>query len=595
MKAKTRKLSLLTCVGLGLCIFSGCTDNDYDLSNIDMTVGIGNGEFFLPTCSSDTIQLNDVLELNDSETVIEKENGDYYFIQDGEKVNPTKTSVAPVTITQKRGELYDFEFSLDKYLSQQGKRGNTRNINVNLSEEKVIYLFSYNGDLPEEVEELNSAYINGNMSIKSTFSPSIKAFIPEFDQITIELPSFITIADVVTNNKYKIEDHKLIIYNLNTKSDLNLKFKLSKINCAQVSESLGKLETSDGKLNIEASLKMTLKASSIVADATGADPTKCSVTSEMGTDNKITITKVEGRFNPVIDLGKFGSSEITGIPDFLNEDGVVVDIDNPQIMLNVESDLDIPGFASGKLTATKDGRTTTVIDIPEMNIIANGTSKICFCRNAAKVDKSAFTSVIEIPELSTLLNPIPDHISFTGSAHADNSIIASFELGKQYTLTPSYRIEAPLAFAENAKIVYTDSFDDFNDDLEDFDFTENSYIEMTADVENKIPAYLNASATAVDIKGEEMPLSEVKVNIEGEIAASIDGKTPKTSPLKVTLTPAKGAIKKLDGLKFTVSGAAKAEGDGPTITGQTLNTRNHSLVIKNIKIKFVGKAIADLN
>ena len=92
-----------------------------------------------------------------------------------------------------------------------------------------------------------------------------------------------------------------------------------------------------------------------------------------------------------------------------------------------------------------------------------------------------------------------------------------------------------------------------------------------------------------------MPQSEVKVNIEGEIAASIDGKTPKTSPLKVTLTPAKGAIKKLDGLKFTVSGAAKAEGDGPTITGQTLNTRNHSLVIKNIKIKFVGKAIADLN
>ena len=118
---------------------------------------------------------------------------------------------------------------------------------------------------------------------------------------------------------------------------------------------------------------------------------------------------------------------------------------------------------------------------------------------------------------------------------------------------------------------------------------------MTAEVENKVPAYLNATATAIDINGREMPESEVKVKVEGEIAASADGKTAKVSPLKVVLTPAKGALKKLDGIKFTVSGAAKAEGDGPAITGQTLNARKHSLVVKNIKIKFVGKAIADLN
>lgn len=595
MKAKTRKLSLLTCIGLGLFTFSGCTDSDYDLSDIDMTVGIGNGEFQLPTCSTDTIQLDDVLELNNSETVIEKENGDYFFIQEGEKVNPTRTSVNPVTITQEKGELYDFNFSVEPYLSQSGKKTTARNINVNLSEEKVIYLFSYNGDCPKEIEELYSADINGNISIKSSFSQSIKAFLPVLDEITLEMPSFITIDNVTSANKYKIDGHKLTIYNVNTKNGLDLHFQLSKIDCRNTTEQLGKVSSSDGKLYIEASLKMILKASSIVADATGVDPTKCRITSSMGIDNKIQITKVSGKFDPVIDLGTFGSSEITGIPDFLDKDGVVLDVDNPQIMLNVESNLDIPGFASGTLTATKDGKTTTVIKIPEMNIIANGTSKICICRNADKVDKNAFTSVIEIPNLSTLLTPIPDHISFTGSARADNSVIADFVLGKMYELTPSYQIEAPLSFAENAKIIYTDSFDDFNDDLEDLDVTENSYIEMTADVVNKVPAYLNASAIAVDINGNEMPQSEIAVNVEGEIAASADGETPEESHLKITLTPTKGALKKLDGLKFTVSGSAKAESEGPTITGQTLNAKKHSLVVKNIKIKFVGKAIADLN
>lgn len=598
MKTKTRKLSLLTCIGLGLFTFSGCTDSDYDLSDIDMTVGIGNGELLLPTCSSDTIKLADVLKLNDSETVIEKENGDYFFTKDGDDVKPTTTSVAPVVVNKKGDELYDFEFSIAQYLTQSGKRTNARNIPVDLSEEKVIYFFSYEGDLPEEIEELQSSDIDGNISVKSTFSPSIKAYIPVVDEIKIELPAFVTIGGVNVkgpNYRCNIEGNKVTIYDVHTNSDLELDITLSKIDFTKKSDALGKIEMSKGKMSIEANLKMVFNANSIVADATGVDPAKCCITSDMGVNREIEIKKVHGRFNPSIALDEFGSAEITGIPDFLSEDGVVLDIENPLIMLNIESDLDIPGFAIGKITAVKDGKTTAVVDVPEMNVIANGTSKICICRNADKVDKSKFTCVVEVPNLSTILSPIPDHVSFSGDIRADKNVVADFTLGKQYTVKPDYRIEAPLAFAENAKIIYTDSFDDFNSDLEDIDVTENTYIEMTAEVENKIPTYLNTTAVAIDIDGNEMPESQVAVKVDGEVAASADGKTKTTSPLKVVLTPAKGAIKKLDGLKFTIAGAAKSDGNGPTITGQVLNARNHSLVISNIKIKIVGKAIVDMN
>ena len=312
-------------------------------------------------------------------------------------------------------------------------------------------------------------------------------------------------------------------------------------------------------------------------------------------NNDLVIKKVKGNFNPSINLDNLGSTDVTGIPDFLTNDGVVIDIDNPQIMLNLESDLDVPGFIGGTLTAVKNGQETTKITIPEVKILANATSKICICRDMNKVNQAAYTDVVEVPNISTILNPIPDHINFAGHARADKTVDADFELGKQYTIKPSYRIEAPLAFGENAKIVYTDSFDDFNDDVKDIDVTDNTYLEFSGDVESKVPAYLNASAVAIDINGNEMPESEVKVVVDGEIAASTDGKTATTSSLKVTLKPSKSALKKLDGLKFTVSGSAKSEKNTASVVGQTLNAKNHTLIIKNIKVKLVGQVIADLN
>ena len=60
---------------------------------------------------------------------------------------------------------------------------------------------------------------------------------------------------------------------------------------------------------------------------------------------------------------------------------------------------------------------------------------------------------------------------------------------------------APLAFDEGARIVYNDTIDGWTDDLEDIDLMAGSAIELTANVENKIHAYLTVSATAIDVQG----------------------------------------------------------------------------------------------
>lgn len=595
MKSKAKKLSLFTFAILSIGSFTGCIDNDYDLDGVDMTIGIGNGEFLLPSCSTDSIRLSEVLELNESETVVEKDNGDYYYLQDGNNVSPTHTKVDKITVVKHRGESQDFSFSVANYLHQSGKRTKTTNIPVDFNQKQVVYSFAYKGSIPNEVEELIVANTDGKITINTSFSPEVQKFVPVIAELSLELPSFLTIENVNSKLDHIQNGSKLVFKNVSTASNLKVDFTIGKIDFKKKSSPLGSLSTSNRNLSMNADIQMGIKINNIALGSSidGAD--KCKITADMIINNDLVIEKVRGKFNPSIELDDLGSTDVTGIPDFLTNEGVVIDIDNPQIILNLESNLDVPGFIGGTLTAVKNGQKTANITIPEVKVLANATSKICICRNKSKVNQAAYTEVVEVPNLSTVLNPIPDHINFAGHSRADKTVEADFVLGKQYTIKPSYRIEAPLAFGENARIVYTDSFDDFNSDIKDIEVKDNTYIEFSGDIESKIPAYLNASAVAIDINGNEMPESEVKVAVDGEIKASADGKTPAVSTLKITMKPTKSALKKLDGLKFTVSGSAKSEKNTESVVGQTLNAKHHTLIIKNIKIKLVGQVIADLN
>lgn len=594
MNSRAKKLSLFTFAVLSLGAFTGCVDNDYDLDGVDMTIGIGNGELLLPACSTDFIRLSEILELNNSKTLIEKENGDYYYTQKGNEVNPTQSQIDRIIVEKKKEVSKDFQFSVAPYLAAPSKR--TTDATSGISKDQVVYSFTYEGLIPDEVEELKSAGINGNITIKPQFSQAIKDFIPVIAELYIEFPSFIILDNVQANHPYTISGSKVIFKNVSSASDLNVKLDLTNIDFSKSGSGLGTLSTANKTLTIDADVKMGIKVTDVVANASSsANPASCKIVSSMSINHDMVITDVVGRFNPTIDLADIGSIDVEGIPDFLTNDGVVVDLDNPQISLTLASNLDVPGFVKGKLKAIKDGITTAVVDIPEANILKNATTNICICRHKDMVDATSYSDVLEVPALSTILNPIPDRIVFSCEARANKNVVCDFVLGKSYTLAPSYSFEAPLAFGENANIVYTDSFDDFNDDIKDLDVNDNTRIEFSGDIESKVPLFLNASAVAIDVDGNEMPQSEVAVTVDGEIKASADGKTPEVSTLKVSMKPSKSALKKLDGLKFTVSGSAHNEKNSASVVGQTLNAETHTLVIKNIKIKLVGQVIADLN
>lgn len=303
-----------------------------------------------------------------------------------------------------------------------------------------------------------------------------------------------------------------------------------------------------------------------------------------------------GIFDPTINLSSLGEVDVTGLPDFLDDDDVVADLDNPQILLTVNNDMDMAANVSATVISTKEGRELARVTLPEMSVAKNGQSKICICRQKTNelTQQYGEANVYAVSNLSTLINRIPDHIKIVDvNAHAKPEV-ATIVFGKEYQVKPSYEVNAPLAFGENANIVYEDSFTGWNDDIDELDLAEGTYIEVTANVENKVPAYLTVKAYPVDAQGNKIE-DKLLIEIPDEVAASTDGTTAVTTPITMKITPkVKNSLKQLDGLVFRLEGSAKSA-NGNKVTGISLNEREHTLKLNDIKVKIVGKIIGDFN
>ena len=130
MKKKTGKeliggLMSSALILIGGVFVTGCTDNNYDLDDIDMTVGFGNGELNIPTSSTTTIKLSEVLDLEENGDVKEDVDGTYRFFKKGETVPPTTTSISSVTVKKASAESFDFVLDLSQYAAPSPKRAAT--------------------------------------------------------------------------------------------------------------------------------------------------------------------------------------------------------------------------------------------------------------------------------------------------------------------------------------------------------------------------------------------------------------------------------------------------------------------------------------
>lgn len=572
----------------GLALAS-CVNSDYDFDEVDSTMGFGGDGLELPSSSTDTIKLADVLDLGDDDCVKVRPNGDYVFEQVGDNVAPATPQISRIHVAQRQSVSYDIDISVAPAPQSQAP---TRAATVVISADGDMQSFKYEGDKPSEVVGLDYAETDADLSFALHFPAGLSSVVGSIDEIVVQMPAFMELSGVATNvgadGTCRIDGHRIVFNNITTSRDLTLKATVSRLDFG-VTDELGSLAVNGDRIELDGRVHVAMNSVATVSDGSIHGLT---ASSDFNIDDMV-ITSVVGRFDPDIDLDDLGNVEITGVPDFLTDGNVRVDLYNPQILLTLNSDLAMGGFVSGKLTSWKDGGVLATVDVPEMKVKAGGVTEICICRDGEGIE--GFDVVETVPGLSSLIETIPDRITFEAKARADREQTCEFELGRRYTVQPSYRVEAPIAFAENARIVYKDTIDDWHDDIEDFELSENSHITVSATIENRVPAFLTLTAYAIDVDGQRMSDEEIKVEVSNTVIASADGKKSAETPLTITVSQKEsGALSRLDGLVFDITAAA-SDGDAQPVVGKTLNSKKHFLIARDIKIKLVGKLIGDFN
>ena len=237
------------------------------------------------------------------------------------------------------------------------------------------------------------------------------------------------------------------------------------------------------------------------------------------------------------------------------------------------------------MTGYKNGQVTKVVKIGSGNggnpiiLKPSGDNQQTISLTCVATAIEGATNVV-VPNLNDIIETIPDYITVDLEPTVKSDDYYNVELGQKYILNSSYDIDVPLNFGSNLKIVYDETIDNFDLDLEDVDIKKAI---LSINAVNTIPLAMeikNENVSALDANGNV--IKDIDVTVEGTITESKDGKAEVSSTLNINLNEtAEGAISKLDGLKLKVTAVPGQATDVQLLSTQWLQLTDMKLKIPN--------------
>lgn len=583
-------VSSAACVLMGVVALSlgSCVDNDYDLTeDIDFTIQVGGSDFAIPGGETEAIRLSKLLKVEEDDLVKIADNGDYYLLQDGTSKH---TAVTVDNFYIDEPDIDPVVKSLDFGIPAVGMpdigAGNEE-LSATLPTGDDAFMLSYelrnSSTMPEEIKSISRVDVDLVARIAFSYSPGFAQNL-YLDDITIDLPDYFIVGETLESGNVKrisnevIEDYANYVVEVAIVGvDLTqlpegegfdsstLSFNLSGdiVVNGTVHINSGELLVSDGSTNISVDL---------VADAYLSD---------------IHVQGMQGRIDPDIDVNVEPIS-LSGLPDFLNDEEVVLDVANPQIYFFTNNQTPVRALitSSNLVSIYQNGGENVVVNLPELSVAPLTYSEFCL----SPVEPEGFDGIYEpVENLSALVERIPNQIEVNLFAEAADEE-TEIRLGEEYYIDTDYEINVPFAFGPNLTIVYRDTVDGWREDIEDYEITQ---VNVTATVENKIPLDLHLTATALTTDGvNALPLDGVTAVVRVPSQDNDDIKANSTTDIVIEIveeTP--GQVKQLDGLALRVT----ADGSSEVSADNRILNSNQTLQLRNVKLKVPGGVKIDLN
>lgn len=581
LNTKKRPLMAAALLLTSLGITTSCIDSSYDLNkDIDMTISAGGEHLAIPVGYTEKITLDKIIELDEGDD-LQIVDGEYHLLKK-DNIDETNTSVGTVTVAESENIIDAITLLTSVPIpganaSVPDKQSEGKiNAEARGVDKAVIEIGSLAADMPT------------TLTLKFELGGGISIERVDIKTMTITFPDFIQF-----ENENGLNGQTLTMTNVQIEpSGFTKELKINKYAFGNTYGEGNRVEEENGDriLKIE-NQKITIEMQDIYANNPQGSGS-LSITPTV-TLSEMAVSEVYGTIQPDIDV-KPTEVELNNLPDFLQDDEIRLDITNPVFSFNANNPLNTDVEMDGVLTGYKDGKVTKTVKIGSGNGGASITLKpsgdkqqtISIVRDEKTVVEANATKVV-VPNLNDIIETIPDRINVELKPAVKTEQYYTVNLGQDYTLNSAYDIDIPLSFGSNLKIVYEETLDNFDLDLEDVDI-EKAVLSINA--VNTIPLAMeikNENVSALDANGNV--IKDIDVTVEGTITESKDGKTEVSSALNVNLNEtAEGAISKLDGLKLKITAVP-----GQATDVQLLSTQ--WMQLKDMKLKIPNGIKVDLN
>ena len=586
MELKKMQIKMLSCCFLaGGLTLAGCsTDDSIDVGEVDTTIGVKLNNFTVPLGQAEKITLGDVLDLKDDDCISTTANGDYEFFKQGDAADPAHPQVDIINVSEKTSKDEDpFIGPSEKPAGFDLLPVGTKLTGTAGSVSKALNTFNYSAAKPDDVLDLTTAEVEGEATIIVNFNTHLQGFIDKFTSFDIEFPAYMTLEEPTQGT---LVGNKLKFGEVATSSTIYSKVKLKSLKFQEI-DAANKLVIQNGNITMLGDVKVDVTYPDLVKKNSSSDITKMQING-ITSITTVKITSATGKFDPKIDLDDIGDIKIDSkdVPDFLDDPQVNITLTDPQITLNINSDVDLDAVVDGTLTSTFNNGTTSEVKISNIEIPRKKNSKILICRQPKTLPYQDYTAVYVVNNLSDLMTKIPEKVTFKANARVDKTKAGTIKLGTPYTISTSYSFKAPLSLEAGSTIVYDDKTDGFYEDIDenDIDLRGEAELVITGKVTNNSPLELTLAPTAIDVNGNA--LKGIKLVSANTIKSNLTDKTP--SDLKITLTKdANVNLKdvKFDGIKFKATAVSK--------DATTLNKDNHYININDLKISVNSEVSID--
>lgn len=588
MKSTLLKFSQSLPVVLLLASMTSCTDDDYDLSDIDTTAKLQVNDLVLPV-NIDEIKLQNIIEIEEDDQ-IQIVNDEYVFIENGDfnsdhvsidrveinapAVESTKSTVElaggiqDVASLQSSVRSTELHYPIDDLASEFTYETHTvSDFIVDMdkvgTEFSVEIIFSIYG-----LEGIVDSYTLRGLELKvpkgltltaegGTYNPETGILsLPDAKHQGETLSYVINVSEIDINDAgiyYDHDTHTLI-------------FK-------------DKVGIHDGEL--------VVTESDFVA---GYDfdhlPKSIDLYNHFDL-SKLIITSFTGKIKYTLEGMDIAPISLTDLPDVLSQEQTDIILKNPQIYVKLNNPLaqyHLEAHAGVTITARWEDGASTVHSLDDdyftiAGDAANPMNTLCMSPSIPSAYYEGYEDAVHVPysSLATVLsgNGLPSTLNVAlDDPEVPEQTVSGLLLGVDLGfIHGDYTMYAPLELGADSRIVYQSTEDGWND--EDVDAITITKMEVAASVTNNLPLDIAMKGYPIDVNGNRIN----NVEIEGVEVAS--GATDQ--PINIRIT---GEVAHLDGITFEAVAI-------PGEDNQSLKPSEY-IHLKNIKVKISGNYIKEL-